>query len=81
VEVCTHARVPDGNFSKTLKIKIISKFTSSFFQCNTRTTGDSVQVMKCQINKMTMYAEQQTGVQEVVTILLKSAILTFTWKD
>lgn len=44
--------------SKILKIKIICKFAFSCIQCNTRTTGDIVQTMKCQINKTAMCAEQ-----------------------
>ena len=33
------------HLSKIVKIKIISKFTSSAIQCNIRTTGDSAHII------------------------------------
>jgi len=48
------------HLSKILKIKIISKFTSSAIQCNIRTTGDSAHIMICQMtNQMTVMCTGQ----------------------
>jgi len=43
------SRSLNNHLSKILKIKIISKFTSSAIQCNIIITGDSAHIMKCQM--------------------------------
>ena len=53
------ARSLNTRSSKILKIKIISKITSSASQCNIRTTGDSAHIICQMTNQMTVICTGQ----------------------